>query len=96
MKHLTASLLVNTQRELLADWVHPRETGSVTPRTLIGRTASTQFKRALLTKQTLTHEKCVVKMHMHYKAGYFHTKHFNLRCLITENISVEMMRQMWA
>ena len=89
-------MLVDTHRELLADWVHTRETGSVTPRALIGQTASTLFKRALLTKQTLTQEQCVVKMQMHGKAGYFHTIHLNLRRLITENITVEVMKQMWA
>lgn len=45
------SVLVDTQGELLADWIHTRDTGSVTPQTqtLIGQTALTRFKGALLT-----------------------------------------------
>ena len=32
---------------------------------------------------------------VHHKAGYFLTKHFNLRWLITKNITVDVMKQMW-
>ena len=50
-KHLTVSMLVDTQGELLANWIHTRDTRSETPQTqtLIAQIASTQFKGALLT-----------------------------------------------